>query len=201
MTPAPWFESAGPEQPLTQGDLLWEFPVPRWQTFAPQGPLDALTEQDLLDQSSEIFVTDLIVLTQACDLEQGKVSSVVLCPCVTLSAFRPDWEAVQSSRGQAPTEKAWKSHCEAITKGFLWDQAIINSYNGEPAQLRTEERFTLFSEVLTCPRWFLEHILRRKGTPRLRLLPPYREHLSESFARFFMRVGLPVAVEKSWAKK
>jgi hypothetical protein len=26
------------------------------------------------------------------------------------------------------------------------------------------------------------------------LLPPYREHLSQAFARFFMRVGLPVDI-------
>ena len=31
-------------------------------------------------------------------------------------------------------------------------------------------------------------------SPRLRLLPPYREHLAQAFARFFMRVGLPVDV-------
>jgi len=30
---------------------------------------------------------------------------------------------------------------------------------------------------------------------RLRLLPPYREHLSQAFAKFFMRVGLPVPVK------
>ena len=30
--------------------------------------------------------------------------------------------------------------------------------------------------------------------PRIRLLPPYREHLAQAFARFFMRVGLPVDV-------
>ena len=28
----------------------------------------------------------------------------------------------------------------------------------------------------------------------LRLLPPYGEHLSQAFARFFMRVGLPVDI-------
>jgi hypothetical protein len=26
---------------------------------------------------------------------------------------------------------------------------------------------------------------------KVRLLPPYREHLSQAFARYFMRVGLP----------
>lgn len=33
---------------------------------------------------------------------------------------------------------------------------------------------------------------------RLRLLPPYREHLSQAFARYFMQVGLPVNVSKVW---
>jgi hypothetical protein len=28
----------------------------------------------------------------------------------------------------------------------------------------------------------------------VRLLPPYREHLAQAFARFFIRVGLPVDV-------
>jgi len=30
---------------------------------------------------------------------------------------------------------------------------------------------------------------------RIRLLPPYREHLSQSFARYFMKVGLPQDIE------
>jgi len=36
--------------------------------------------------------------------------------------------------------------------------------------------------------------LAQKRDKRLRLLPPYREHLSQAFARFFMRVGLPVDI-------
>lgn len=31
----------------------------------------------------------------------------------------------------------------------------------------------------------------KSTTNRHRLLPPYREHLSQAFARYFMRVGLP----------
>ncbi len=45
---------------------------------------------------------------------------------------------------------------------------------------------------------FLESLLKQRGQPRLRLLPPYREHLSQAFARFFMRVGLPVQVAQAW---
>ncbi|MBD5492017.1 MAG: hypothetical protein HDR16_07880 [Lachnospiraceae bacterium] len=33
-----------------------------------------------------------------------------------------------------------------------------------------------------------------KNGKRLRLCPPYREHLSQAFARYFMRVGLPVNI-------
>jgi len=36
--------------------------------------------------------------------------------------------------------------------------------------------------------------LAKQQSPRLRLLPPYREHLAQGFARFFMRVGLPIDV-------
>jgi hypothetical protein len=55
-----------------------------------------------------------------------------------------------------------------------------------------------FHEVFTLPRAFLERQLAQRGQPRLRLLPPYREHLSQAFARFFMRVGLPTPVNRSW---
>lgn len=33
--------------------------------------------------------------------------------------------------------------------------------------------------------------IAQKIESRIRLLPPYREHLSQAFARYFMRVGLP----------
>jgi hypothetical protein len=36
---------------------------------------------------------------------------------------------------------------------------------------------------------------------RLRLLPPYREHLSQAFARLFMRVGLPADIPPFGKKK
>jgi NADPH:quinone reductase-like Zn-dependent oxidoreductase len=48
-----------------------------------------------------------------------------------------------------------------------------------------------FHEVFSLPLDFLTAWVQAKGEPRLRLRPPYREHLSQAFARFFMRVGLP----------
>ena len=43
--------------------------------------------------------------------------------------------------------------------------------------------------VQVCPIFRLDEL----GT-KVRILPPYREHLAQAFARFFMRVGLPVDV-------
>jgi len=51
-----------------------------------------------------------------------------------------------------------------------------------------------FRNVYGVPLDFLVDLSRRREK-RLRLLPPYREHLSQAFARFFMRVGLPVDID------
>ena len=55
-----------------------------------------------------------------------------------------------------------------------------------------------FHEVFTLPRPVLESLLRNLRLVRPQLLPPYREHLSQAFARFFMRVGWPTPVKKTW---
>ena len=52
-----------------------------------------------------------------------------------------------------------------------------------------------FRTVFSVPFDFLKHKILNTPT-RLRLLSPYKEHLSQAFARFFMRVGLPVDIPK-----
>ncbi len=47
-----------------------------------------------------------------------------------------------------------------------------------------------FRSTFSVPLDFLKGFVKDMS-PRLRLLPPYREHLSQAFARFLMRVGLP----------
>jgi hypothetical protein len=62
-----------------------------------------------------------------------------------------------------------------------------------PTDLRDntrELRIVDFRRVYSLPLTFLRSRAGRTGE-RLRLLPPYREHMSQAFARYFMRVGLP----------
>ncbi len=135
-------------------------------------------------------------MTQACDLEHGKVESVVLCPHFSLSDFRKAWEDEVRAKQQNPTPKAWRRLCDDIADGYIWNQTLLNRC--DHTAFHTELRVVDFHQVFTAPREFVESLLSERKQTRLRLLPPYREHLSQAFARFFMRVGLPVPVSKDW---
>ncbi len=76
------------------------------------------------------------------------------------------------------------SDCPALS----WRSTALEQSNGSLAD----------DEVFTLPRPVLESLLKARGVSRPQLLPPYREHLSQAFARFFMRVGLPSPVTRFW---
>jgi hypothetical protein len=135
-------------------------------------------------------------MTQACDLEHSKVTSVVLCPHYGLGEFKSAWEEDQRRKGQTPTAKAWRRYCDDICEGTIWNLSLLNAH--DDGLVVVEHRIVDFHEVFTLPRLVLESMLRARNVPRPQLLPPYREHLSQAFARFFMRVGLPTPVMKSW---
>ncbi len=196
-TPDPWYEVVGADTRLTQGDLILDCPLLAW---TPGTPTSASGEQDadLLQQAASAFRADVVIMTQACDLEHDKVRNVVLCPHLALSTFRTLWEQALQQAGQNPTAKAWRSLCNDIADGYVWNQAFLNHYEGDPEVLGTELRLVDFHDIFTVPRWFLESLLQQRQAPRLRLRPPYREHLSQAFARFFMRVGLPTSLTKTW---
>jgi hypothetical protein len=153
-------------------------------------------EVEALKQGRIAFQADVIVMTQACDLEQGKVRNVVACPHLSLSDYKAAWETFLEQRNQSPTAKAWRTHCNDIKDGYAWNLSILN--RSQVAGLEFEHRIVDFHEVFTLPREFLESLLAARGRERPRLLSPYREHLSQAFARYFMRVGLPIPVDIVW---
>src|SRR5262249_54280957 len=122
--------------------------------------------------------------------------NVTLCSHIPISSLRPDWENKMRSMGQNPTQKAWQKFCDNVCDGYVWNMAMLNQCDHD--ELRTEIRVVDFHRLYTIPRVFLESLLLQRGQTRLRLLPPYREHLSQAFARYYMRVGLPVAITKNW---
>lgn len=156
----------------------------------PKGP------DERLYKAAKAFKADVVVMTQACDLEHDKVADVVLCPCFPLSAYRLAWAKAEEARNNKPTDKNWASFCNDIKDGYIWNLFILDAM--QDSSVSTEHRIVDFHSLHTVPRAFLDTLLIERGTPRLRLKPPYREHLSQSFARYFMRVGLPSPVTKAW---
>jgi hypothetical protein len=80
----PWYGGVGPGERLTQGDIIFECPLVSWSA-APIQVTSPGTEVEALRQGRVAFLADVIVMTQACDLEQDKVRNVVACPHLSLS--------------------------------------------------------------------------------------------------------------------
>ncbi len=190
----PWYEITEASHPLSQGDVILNCPVIGWK--AEPLSADAQDHVEVLKGAALAEQADVVVMTQACDLAQHKVRNVILCPHLSLDDFKAEWEQTQRAKGNNPTSKAWRRVCDDICDGFVWNLTMLNAEQSET--FTTQHRILDFHEVYTVPRAFLESLLAQRNEPRLRLRPPYREHLSQAFARYFMRVGLPADIQSVW---
>jgi hypothetical protein len=161
---------------LEQGDIFRDFPL-------------LVAEADppfVADQvQAEIHSTNVIVLTQSCDLENDKVRSVLLCPIHDL------WTFVAEAKKR---NENWSTEIrEKLRQGNLPGYHLLADANQDGMQLPLV--VVDFHEVYTAPLLQVKHFAALP-TPRLRLCPPYKEHLAQAFARFFMRVGLPIPIPR-----
>jgi hypothetical protein len=152
---------------------------------------------DALGRAVGLQSVKAIVMTQACDIEHAHVRNVILCPVYALvEEYKVSWEQRQRDREQPTNAKTWKKHTTEIKDGKIWNRTMLRRHDApEGSVLSAPTQIVDFHEVFSVPLDFLSAWVRSSGSPRLRLLPPYREHLSQSFARFFMRVGLPEEVD------
>ena len=172
----PWYERITDGR-VTHGDLLVDCPIP---VIDAAGALLAETATkdgvDALKTSLNIGieVATVVVLTQACDLENGKVDQVVVCPVRPLTSL---------SGGMESTDMR-----NRIRKGEVAAYHMLNAFDTDlPLSVVDFRRI----HSLGLP---YASAIAAQRPERPRLLPPYREHLSQAFARFFMRVGLPVDI-------
>lgn len=98
-----WYEEVDATTRLTQGDLILNCPLIAWKAESFQ--LHGRGETELLQTMTHAVQADVVVMTQACDLEYEKVSNVVLCPHYSLSEFHEDWQAeLRRKRAKSYTE-------------------------------------------------------------------------------------------------
>ncbi len=173
----PWFELQEDSADITQGDIIKDCPVPILKEFD--------ISEEKRDVKAEISMIDGIILTQACDIANKKVENIILCAITSKS----EYEAIQRSVGKS--EKEIKKNIEGIIKGQQNAYHIINNYKSEEF---TQDYYIInFKDIFSVPVDVARAIAEKNGK-RLRLCPPYREHLSQAFARYFMRVGLPINI-------
>lgn len=190
-----WYGVIGPDEPLMQGDLVFECPVLAWREESVRVG-EGQSQVEALSSRYDAIAADVVVMTQACDLAEQKVHNVTLCAHYALAQWKEQWEEGMRAKGQTPSGKAWQAQCNDIKKGFSWNLSMLNAADLD--DIKIDHRIVDFHEVYTVPRRFLESFLVEGDVSRPRLLPPYREHLSQAFARFYMRVGLPVDVAVAW---
>jgi len=166
----PWYSVVSGEE-IQQGDIIERCPV-----FRPRNAnLDNPGERGYFDWDDR----DLVVMSQTCDLvqEHEKVKDVLLCAL---------WKKSEFTSGHLSTAKGLEEARRGSLPAFhLLDRCTVSPFERE---LRIVE----FHRTYSLPIVFLRQ--RAKREPHLRLMTPYREHLSQAFARYFMRVGLPMDI-------
>jgi hypothetical protein len=174
-TPAyPWYAVVSGKE-LEQGDLLLDCPVLILPPEAARAPANFTITARVLN---------VIVMTQSCDLTlrpDGRcaVEDVVLSPIYT----RQD---LSSHKVYGKTQ-GWEEARKGRHAGFH----VLNCCEIPGHEL--DFMLVDLRRIFTLGVGMLREVAASR-TERVRLLPPYREHLSQAFARFFMRVGLPVDI-------
>lgn len=167
----PWYEVVEGEE-ISQGDIIKDCPV----VIIP--PVGDVSEDVEIEATMQTI--DVIVMTQACDLEQGNVTNVILCGLSNA-------KAVKTNKGKAPDINFFTG----VKNGRNVSIHLLNKHNGE--SINCEHQVVDLRQLYSLPLATVKALAAKKGK-RLRLLPPYREHLSQAFARVFMRVGLPTDI-------
>jgi hypothetical protein len=167
---------------LEQGDLL-----PGCPRFVL--PPEAAQQDGAINLTRELV--DAMILSQSCDLAiwpdgDCEATDVLLCPFYFKKGL--------SDHPVFRKDEAW----EEVRKGrrpffHVLDACRLEGHEQDFAPIDFHALFTLSVPLV---REFAD-----RAGERLRLLPPYREHLAQAFARLFMRVGLPADIPPFGKKK
>ena len=111
-----WYKIVHPAEKLTQGDFIVDCPLATWKE---EIDLSGESEIDVLKASTDFLEADVVVMTQACDLDQNKVKNVILCPHISIEDFKKQWINKAQSSGETDVPNKWKSYSKQICKKWL----------------------------------------------------------------------------------
>lgn len=164
-----WYDDVSNSPELEQGDLIPACPI----IIPPSTIIEVGSELNV-----KVELIDSIILSQSCDLAHKKLNIVLVSPYHNLNDFLSNFNI-----GERP--RIIKELKRGIQPGYH----LLNKINDSGDYLVVD-----FRNVYGIHIENLKYKASSFAT-RVRLLPPYKEHLSQAFARYFMRVGLPQDLE------
>jgi hypothetical protein len=209
MASDPWYTTAKDEK-LNQGDLLtacpilWPKPATEWiqQSSTATGIAseglrqgsDTRTQYQMM-----VRVSNVVVMTQSCDLTNEKTGFVLICPFYSFS------DLLERINKENPKHKSNKKHIFGVLRGTvnnIVSGTTVSKYLLGPCILKNWVRgmcIVDFERAVSMPYSYIK-VISDSQKVRLRIKSPYREHLSQAFATFFMRVALDYDVKKEEVK-
>ncbi len=172
-----WYGIIETVNDLEQGDIFQDFPI----MIPPQSITELLNNSSEVEIDTPILVekNNVILMTQTCDIPKlNDDDEIIFCPLY-------DYSDIIKSKPNYGGTGGWKT----LINGRFIGAHILNicAIENHAFEYQVIDLRRIFSVPLGIVKSFVS-----QQNERIRLLPPYREHLAQAFARQFMRVGLPI---------
>lgn len=179
-----WYGPHRSSEGIDQGLILIDFPVPDYSQVSYSG----LASDENIELPIEVKKNDLIVMTQACDIENDKVKNITLCRIYALNDY-----LIETNQSKTKA----KDLIDGLNSGRVANMCLLNrpNYNSY-GDILEDYLVVKFDESVNYPVELIQQRIDGESSDMMKLLPPYREALSQSYGIFFMRVGNPTNIPK-----
>lgn len=167
-----WYTEIDPSEAVSQGDIYFKCPI----FSIDPSTVDLSNPFGITQVKTIIFTANVVVVTQACDLQptdKNIVDNVVVVPLDNVATMKTE-------------ENKWNFVSE-VRVGRRPNSYLLNKYAGN---IEMGYQIADFSTIYTVPYNLLMAFREYHGL-RLRLNSPHRELLSQKFGNYFARIGLP----------
>jgi len=179
----PWYALVEESEELEQGDFIDDFEV-LIPTYIPTETKAGMSDTPKYQTKGISRNYNVVIVSQSCDLDNGKLEYVLMCPRVSYSEYL---ELYKSSN-----PKNVVNNLEYIRQGRQHKYCMLNQCNlpSFPSEIQIVDLGTVFS----VPYSIIKQ-MAKSYSKRLRLLSPYKEKLAQAFAYYYMRIALPIDIQ------
>lgn len=170
-----WYEKIDYSDNLVveQGDILFDCPY-----------FDATGDKEDDETDIKIIEHNVVVVTQSCDIANNKVNKIFVAPWEYLLDIIKKKEEAEGKQMSTKVKKKLFKH---LSEGVHPSHHLLD----EDKEKGLNDYLVVdFSNTFIISWKTMKSTVAKRGYV-IRLTSPYKEHLSQAFARFFMRVGLP----------